>query len=139
MARTVNPPVEPTITIVSDVTGNEMEIAESKAPAPVKITVDGIADGKAFKKTFSVDMLPSEWEAFQTFAADPAESPLSALFKVTRPNGTGGGKHADARIQAIRTWAKSQGIEIAERGRISPDIKAKYDAEKPEGYIAESA
>ena len=28
----------------------------------------------------------------------------------------------------IREWAKSQGIEVNERGRISADLKAKYDA-----------
>jgi hypothetical protein len=29
---------------------------------------------------------------------------------------------------AIRTWAKSQGIEVNERGRISAELRAKYEA-----------
>lgn len=29
---------------------------------------------------------------------------------------------------AVRAWAKSQGIEVNERGRISADLQARYDA-----------
>jgi hypothetical protein len=29
---------------------------------------------------------------------------------------------------AVRTWAKSQGIAVNERGRISADLRAKFDA-----------
>ena len=32
------------------------------------------------------------------------------------------------RLQAIREWAKAQGIDIAERGRISQDVQNQYDA-----------
>lgn len=33
-----------------------------------------------------------------------------------------------ARTQAIRAWAKQKGIKVSERGRISADVRAQYDA-----------
>jgi hypothetical protein len=33
-----------------------------------------------------------------------------------------------ARTQAIRAWAKGRGIKVSERGRISADVAAQYDA-----------
>jgi hypothetical protein len=32
------------------------------------------------------------------------------------------------RNQAIRDWAKTQGLEVSDRGRIAQDIVARYDA-----------
>lgn len=32
------------------------------------------------------------------------------------------------RTQAIRAWARSKGIKVSERGRLSSDIVAKYEA-----------
>lgn len=40
---------------------------------------------------------------------------------------SGGGVHRE-RTQAIRAWAKSKGIKVSERGRLSADIVAKYEA-----------
>jgi len=37
----------------------------------------------------------------------------------------------DSRTAAIREWARANGIEIGERGRIPVPIRARYDAEHP--------
>ncbi len=37
-----------------------------------------------------------------------------------------GGRTSDA--AAIRAWATSNGIEVSERGRVSADVRAKYEA-----------
>lgn len=39
----------------------------------------------------------------------------------------GGGSDRE-RTQAIRAWARSKGIKVSERGRLSSDIVAKYEA-----------
>jgi hypothetical protein len=47
----------------------------------------------------------------------------------TRRRGRSGGGTGDrARVQEIRAWAKSQGLKISERGRISADIQEQYEA-----------
>lgn len=40
---------------------------------------------------------------------------------------SGGGSDRE-RTQAIRAWARSKGIKVSERGRLSADIVAKYEA-----------
>lgn len=43
--------------------------------------------------------------------------------------GRGGRRRTGARRAGdIREWARSQGLAVSERGRISADIQAKYDA-----------
>ena len=39
---------------------------------------------------------------------------------------SGGGNRAHT--QAVRAWARQQGIKVSERGRISADVAAQYDA-----------
>jgi len=47
----------------------------------------------------------------------------------TRRPGRGGRRGASAQnTSAIRSWAKGQGIEVKERGRIPADVVAKYEA-----------
>jgi hypothetical protein len=50
-------------------------------------------------------------------AAPRSKSPRSRRSGATDVNGPG----------AIRAWAKSQGIEIGERGRIPVELRARYD------------
>ena len=47
----------------------------------------------------------------------------TATARGSRARGTGPGSPAD-----VREWAKSQGITVNERGRISAELKARYDA-----------
>jgi hypothetical protein len=39
-----------------------------------------------------------------------------------------GGGGDRARTQQIRAWAKQKGVKVSERGRISADVAAQYDA-----------
>ncbi|MDQ1713046.1 MAG: hypothetical protein QOE45_2496 [Frankiaceae bacterium] len=42
--------------------------------------------------------------------------------------GRSGGSGDRQRTQEIRAWARSKGIKVSERGRLSADIVAKYEA-----------
>lgn len=44
----------------------------------------------------------------------------------TQPKAVNAAKGSDA--TAIRAWAKAQGLEVSERGRISRDVREKYEA-----------
>src|SRR3954463_13927034 len=48
----------------------------------------------------------------------------------SRRGGGGGGRRrgGNRRATEMREWARSQGIAVSERGRISADIQAQYDA-----------
>jgi hypothetical protein len=50
--------------------------------------------------------------------------------RATRTTGTTGGGAANReRNQAIREWAKANGLDVSDRGRISQEIVDRYDAE----------
>jgi hypothetical protein len=38
------------------------------------------------------------------------------------------GRRSSKKLRAIRQWAREQGLQVSDRGRISADIVAKYDA-----------
>ncbi|QBX54952.1 Lsr2 family protein [Nocardioides seonyuensis] len=41
---------------------------------------------------------------------------------------TSSGSGSGGNTKAVREWAKSQGMEVSERGRISADVQQAYDA-----------
>ena len=58
---------------------------------------------------------------------------VGAARKAGRPAGRGRGRSSGGggdrqRTQEIRAWARSKGIKVSERGRLSSDIVAKYEA-----------
>lgn len=55
---------------------------------------------------------------------------------VTRRQGPPVERHSREQLNAVREWARSQGIEISDRGRVPVDVMAKFEeahkpAEKP--------
>lgn len=40
----------------------------------------------------------------------------------------GGGASSSSNTKDVREWAKAQGMEVSERGRISADVQQAYDA-----------
>jgi len=47
-----------------------------------------------------------------------------------RPRGSrrSGGNRGDAKVPAIREWARENGYQVSDRGRIAAEIRAAYDA-----------
>lgn len=134
---------DPETEITSDVTGRTITVKASETPAPVKITIEGTADGKPYKKVLSgLDFLPTEWDGLREFAemTDHSENPLLSFFAPVKSASNGsGGKKASERLQHARAWAKSQGKEVGEKGRVPAEILTAYDAAKPEGHIPADA
>ena len=45
-----------------------------------------------------------------------------------RTRRSSGGSSSSSNTKDVREWAKSQGMEVSERGRISADVQQAYDA-----------
>ena len=45
-----------------------------------------------------------------------------------RTRRSSGGSASSSNTKDVREWAKSQGMEVSERGRISADVQQAYDA-----------
>src|SRR5512135_2585112 len=48
--------------------------------------------------------------------------------KPSRGRRSEGQRRSPAELHAIRQWAREQGLQVSDRGRIAADILAKYDA-----------
>lgn len=94
---------------------------------PADETVDFGLAGKAY----TVDLTRHHADALREILAD--------YVRVAQPAGklatSNGSKQRAVRpgsnreqTQAIRDWARSQGMTVSDRGRISAEVKAKFDA-----------
>lgn len=115
-----------TVTITSDLSGK-----------PDAETVEFSYGGKAYE----VDLTASEKAAFDKAVAKyvKAATPVKAAAttgrrKPTRKTGGTGGRPgatpAGVDPAAVREWARSQGIDIGDRGRLSKQLVADYQAAK---------
>ena len=39
----------------------------------------------------------------------------------------GGGTNGKGEVKAVREWAKKQGLNVSERGRVSAEVRQAYD------------
>ena len=116
MAQKIN------VTLVDDIDGGEA--AE---------TVEFSLDGTRYEIDLSSGNAQSLRDAFAPFVAAGRRAGRG-----TSPTGTSGpGRRAARRggtgmdrtqVQHIRQWARDNGLKVSERGRISADILAKYQA-----------
>ncbi|MBD8059038.1 Lsr2 family protein [Cellulomonas sp. JH27-2] len=101
-------------TLVSDVDGGE-------ADETVTFGLDGV--------TYEIDLSSSQAaELRDAFAKwTTAGRRVGRSSATARPARARDGR-ADSDAAAIREWAKGAGLEISERGRVSSEIRAKYEA-----------
>ncbi len=102
------------------------------------VLVDDLDGGTADETvTFSLDGVSYEIDLSHDNASALRDSFATYVGHARR---VGGGRRASARARSssggtnpaeIRDWAKSQGIEVSERGRISADLLAKFQAAHP--------
>jgi hypothetical protein len=103
------------------------EDPESQAPAHVtrRFSVDG-AD-------FEIDLSDGESEGFDKAIA-PYREAARLLGRGGKPRGQGRATPRAAKDKpavdttAVRGWARDQGIQIKDRGRVPGDVVAKYEA-----------
>lgn len=104
--------VETVVTLTDDLDG-------SKADRTLAFAVDGVA--------YEIDLSKRNARAFEKALAPYVE----AARKVRRtPRGRGASSRPNRRsnLGEIRTWAREQGYEISDRGRIPAAIIEAYDA-----------
>ena len=106
MAQKVN------IILVDDIDGSEAE-------ETVSFGLDGA--------TYEIDLNAANAQALR----DAMSNYVGHARKVTggrRARRTSGAGGSGSNTKAVREWAKSQGMEVSERGRISADVQQAYDA-----------
>ena len=54
-------------------------------------------------------------------------TPSAPAGAARRPLGTGKGSGRKADLGAVRAWARENGHQVSDRGRISADVQAAYD------------
>ncbi|MGH8774249.1 MAG: histone-like nucleoid-structuring protein Lsr2 [Jiangellaceae bacterium] len=97
------------------------------------ILVDDIDGGTAEETvSFSLDGISYELDLSRKNAAKlrdtlaPYVGSGRRVSRRGRGRGRAGGRGTDT--QAIRLWARDQGLKVSDRGRVPADILAKYDA-----------
>lgn len=90
-------------------------------------TVTFSLDGVSYEIDLSHENASALRDAFATYVGHGRRVGASRRSTSARPSGRGKGGGVDNPAQ-IREWAKAQGIEVNERGRISAELQAKYQA-----------
>ena len=97
----------------------DMHDGESSADETVQFALDGTG--------YEIDLCRKHAAVFRDALAPYVGAGRKSG---ARRGGGGGGRRrgTNRRATEIREWARSQGIAVSERGRISADVQAKYDA-----------
>jgi hypothetical protein len=110
--------------------------AEHDAPTEGSSTVTFALNGTTFEVDLCDEHLEELHEAFDQWTA------------IARPAGRGGGRKAPARARRsggtssrasrgqlgeLREWARANGYQVSDRGRISSEVKSAYEAAQSKG------
>lgn len=109
------------VTLVDDITGEEVE----EGGRTIEIGWLG--------KTYELDVSSGTFEGLEEYFNDV----LHNARQVTRGGrrstaSTGSKKSKGERIQRVREWARGQGMEVADRGRINKDVLEAYNDANPQ-------
>ena len=110
-------------TLLSDLSG--AEIPADSAGGTVEFSVSG--------QQYAVDLTADELDAFNG-ALEPYVSAAQRLSKRGAPvrssrlSASGSGRRSREQLSAIRVWARKNGFEVADRGRISAELQEAFDA-----------
>jgi hypothetical protein len=97
----------------------DMDEAETPAAETVTFGLDGTG--------YEIDLCASHAAGLR----DALTGYVGAARRTGSRGGRSGGRRRSARsgrANEIREWARGQGIGVSERGRISADLQARYDA-----------
>lgn len=97
----------------------DLESGEKPATQTVRFAVDGTA--------YEIDLCDKHAKQFR----DATASFVAGARRVSRASSgrrRAGGGGDRQRTQDIRAWARKKGIKVSERGRLSGEIVAKYEA-----------
>lgn len=109
MAQKVN------IVLVDDIDGNEADE-----------TVSFALDGTSYEIDLSNDNAAKLRDALAGYVGHARK--VSGGRRGRRTGGSSGSAGSDGDTRAIREWAKSNGYEVSDRGRVSAEIREAYAA-----------
>jgi len=92
---------------------------------PADETVTFSLDGVSYEIDLSHDNAAAFRDLLAPYVGHGRRLGAARRAAARRARGAGSGSSNPA---VVREWAKSQGIAVNERGRISADLQAKYDA-----------
>lgn len=120
MARIVRTEVD----FVDDLDGKPVDPDEA---ATVEFSVRWPGSRKT--REYSIDLRPSNLTKFETALNKYIENATEVRNgnTVTRTSVSSGSGASKEQLQAIRAWARENGYEISDRGRISAEIQEAYD------------
>lgn len=104
----------------------EDDLDGGEAAGTVRFSLDGV--------DYEIDLSESNAAALRA-ALDPFVQSgrrvggRASTARAARPHAGGATKSDPAQLAAIRDWARRRGLEVKERGRISRDIVAQYNAD----------
>ena len=102
------------VSLVDDLDGS------SAADETVSFWLDGTAYG--------IDLTHANAARLRDALAPYLGSARKAAGRPGRAAGRRGSRGSDSRVAEIRAWARAEGLQINDRGRIPAEIVAKYDA-----------
>jgi Lsr2 len=102
----------------------------------VQVMLEDDLDGSVAEETvmFGLDGASYEIDLSAKNAAKLRDTLAKYVSNARRTSGRGGGRRRGARgagasdSAKIREWARGQGYEVSDRGRVSADIRAAYNA-----------
>jgi hypothetical protein len=101
----------------------DLEDGEKPATQTVEFSVDG--------SSYEIDLCDKHAKQFRDVVAPfIAAGRRQSSRASSGRRGRGSGSADRERTQQIRAWARKKGIKVSERGRLSADIIAKYEAAK---------
>lgn len=97
----------------------EDDIDHSPADESVSFALDGV--------TYSIDLSAANAAKLrEQLSYWVGHATRSGGRKAVRRSGGGGGKRQD--LASVREWARANGHQVSDRGRISADVQAAFDA-----------
>lgn len=91
-------------------------------------TVTFALDGVSYEIDLTTEHAKELRDAFGTWVGSARRQPLRSVGRAARGVGTARRSSSSSDATAIREWARSNGRNVSERGRISAEIKAAYEA-----------
>lgn len=114
------------VTMVDDVTGEEIKEGDDKT---ISVGWDG--------RLYQLDVSGDTYAAMKEYFDDVLQNARVVRGRTTHSDPAAPQKRAHAeRVSRIRAWAREQGMEIADRGRLQKDVVEAYEEAHPEDTAA---
>ncbi|MFE7117642.1 Lsr2 family protein [Streptomyces sp. NPDC057654] len=106
------------ITIYTD----DLTGEESSEAATHVLALDG--------KTYEIDLAPASYEKLMKALAPFTEAGRKTSSRTGKPRKVAATSSGSGDTAAIRAWAKKNGYEVNDRGRVPASVKEAYEARK---------